>query len=93
MLVLDMGKEGPEVSKIKVFQKVPESAYKDMFENPNTFQDAWNHPDPWQKTRWQEAILKEFKKMEIHKVWKKFTKSDMPKTRRCVKCKWIFEKK
>ena len=46
MLVSDIGKEGPEVSKIKDFHKVPESAYKDMFENPNTFQEAWNHFDP-----------------------------------------------
>ena len=37
--------------------------------------------------------LKEFEKMEKHKVWKKMTKANMPKDRRCVKCKWIFEVK
>ena len=65
--------------------------YKDMFENPKTFQEAWNHPDPFQRKKWREAILKEFKKMNDNKVWRKIKRHQMPKNRRCVKHKWIFE--
>ena len=37
---------------------VDPSKYKDMFENPKTFDEAWNHPDPFQRMKWREAILK-----------------------------------
>ena len=80
-----------EVSKIKNFDTIPQSAWKDIFENPSNYDEAWNHPDPWQREKWREAILLEFKKMEDHKVWKKIPRTQMPKNRRCVKCKWIFE--
>ena len=64
--------QGPEtekvVSKIKEFEKIPRSAWKDMFDNPTTYDEAWNHPDPWQRKKWREAITLEFKKMNDHKV-------------------------
>jgi hypothetical protein len=70
---------------------IPQSAWKDIFENPSNYEEAWNHPDPWQREKWREAILLKFKKMEDHKVWKKIPRAQMPKNCRCVKCKWIFE--
>jgi hypothetical protein len=30
------------------------------FEEPKTFQEAWHHPDKYQRKKWQEAIRKEF---------------------------------
>ena len=73
------------------YSKVDPSKYKEIFENPESFDKAWNHPEPFQQQKWRAAILKEFVKMERNKVWRKFRKSDIPTGRRCVKHKWVFE--
>ena len=65
--------------------------YKDVFEAPSKFQDAWNHTDPFQRQQWRDAIKKEFDKMKNLGVWKKIKRSKMPKGRRCVKHKWVLE--
>ena len=54
------------------------------------FDEAWNHPDPFQRNKWKEAIQKEFKKMNEQGVWRKINRSEMPPGRRCVKHKWVF---
>jgi hypothetical protein len=33
------------------------------YEEPNSFQEAWDHEDPLQRTQWREAIHKEFRNM------------------------------
>ena len=43
--------------------KIDPSKYKDMFENPPTFEKAWNHPEPFQHSKWRAATNKEFSKM------------------------------
>ena len=73
------------------YSTVDPSKYKDIFENPKTFEDAWDHPDPFQREKWREAILKEFAKMERCKVWRKVKRSDIPLGKRCVKHKWVFQ--
>ena len=65
--------------------------YKDAFENPENYHDAWYHADPFQRTKWRTAIDLEFRKMSDHDVWRKVPRSRMPPDRRCVKSKWIFE--
>ena len=72
-------------------KKVDPAKYKDMFDNPTTFDEAWNHPCPFQRRKWREAIMKEFSKMELNKVWKKVKRSSILEGRRCVKHKWVFE--
>ena len=72
-------------------EKIPPTVYRDLFTAPNKFEEAWNHPDPWQRLKWRAAITKEFDKMESQKVWKVIKRSEMPKGRRCVKHKWVFE--
>jgi hypothetical protein len=67
------------------------SQYKDKFEVPESFEEAWNHPDPFQRKRWREAIEKEFAKMDQRKVWRKIKRSEMEKGRRCVKHKWVLD--
>jgi len=37
-----------------------EAAYKQIPIEPTTFQEAYDHPDPEQCTKWREAIKKEF---------------------------------
>ena len=67
------------------------SQYKDKFDKPESFEAAWDHPDPFQRSKWREAINKEFRKMEERKVWRKIKRSEMEKGRRCVKHKWVLE--
>ena len=52
---------------------------------------TWNHHDEFQKKKWREAIMKEFDKMELNKVWTKVKRSQIPEGRRCVKHKWVLE--
>ena len=64
--------------------------YKDIFQDPFTFNEVYNHPDPFQRAKWREAIKKEFDKMEEQNVWNKIKRSKMPSDRRCVKHKWVL---
>jgi len=73
------------------YSKVDPSKYKDIFENPATFEEAWFHPCPFQRKKWREAITKELTKMTQMKVWTKIKRSTMPPNRRCVKYKWVLE--
>ena len=67
------------------------STFKDKFEVPNSFDEAWNHPDPFQRERWREGIRKEFTKMNQKQVWRKIKRESMEPGRRCVKHKWVFD--
>ena len=73
------------------YSKVDPSRYKDIFESPTTFEEAWFHPCPFQRKMWREAITKELTKMTQMKVWTKIKRSMMPPNRRCVKYKWVLE--
>ena len=74
------------------YDELDPSQYKDVFEDvPTKFHDAWDHPEPFQRKKWREAIEKEFSKMDSKKVWKKVKRSTIPHGRRCVKHKWVFE--
>ena len=67
------------------------SKFKDIYDNPRTYDEAWNHEDEFQRNRWREAITKELTKMEEKGVWRKINRSEMEEGRRCVKHKWVFE--
>jgi hypothetical protein len=54
------------------------SQYKDIFDVPNSFEQAWNHQDPFQRRLWQTAINKEFKTMEDHQVWDLIDRQKIP---------------
>jgi hypothetical protein len=75
----------------KDYEHLKPEQYKDVFEAPRTFDEAWNHPDEFQRKKWREAINKEFAKMEQKKVWRKIKRKDMEPGRRCVKHKWVLE--
>ena len=76
---------------VKDTEKVSSTISTWSNKEPKTFEEAWNHPDPVQRARWRQAILKEFGDMKSRKVWKVMKRKDMPKNRRCVKCKWVFK--
>jgi hypothetical protein len=56
-----------------------------------TFEEAWNHNDPWTEEKSQEAINKEFEEMKKKGVWEVMKKEDITQDRRTIKCKWIFK--
>ena len=37
-------------------------------DEPKTFDQAWNHPNPKDQKLWREAINKEFRDMESHHI-------------------------
>ena len=61
------------------------------YEEPKTYEQAWNHQDPVQRKKWREAIVKERGDMETRVVWKRVKRSNIPSNKRCVKCKWVFK--
>ena len=67
------------------------SSYKDTYKIPTKFQEAWHHPDPYQREKWRTATRTEFNKMRTMVVWRKVKRSTMPKERRCVKNRWVFD--
>ena len=62
-------------------------------EKPETFEEAYYHPDLKFRLRWRIAIKKEFRDMNSRKVWEMMTKKDIPENRKCIKCKWVFDVK
>ena len=72
-------------------QDLDPSKYKDTFEVPKNYSEAWNHPDKFQRDKWREAINTEFERMNNRGVWEKINKSDMEPGRRCVKHKWVMD--
>jgi hypothetical protein len=90
-------KQGRELEKdntamiILDYDKIDPKKYRDMFEVPNNFNDAWYNKCHWQRKRWQEAITNETTKMKQQIVWKFVKKSTMKKGRNCIKCKWVFD--
>ena len=58
---------------------------------PKSYKEAWDHPDPKMRAQWRKAFQKELGSMEKQKVWKVIKKKDMPKGRRCVRSKWVFD--
>ncbi len=67
------------------------SKYKDEFTVPMTYDEAWNHPDPFQRSLWREAIRKELKKMGDRGVWKPFKVKDIPRNKRLIQNKWVLD--
>jgi hypothetical protein len=65
--------------------------YREIFNVPINYNDAWNNNCKWQQQRWREAINKERNKMTQNKVWKNEKKSNMEKGRKSIKCKWVFD--
>ena len=60
----------------------------DLVKDPESFEDAFNHPEFDKKIKWRHAILKEFEEMKSRE---KFKKSEIPNGRNCIKNKWIFK--
>jgi len=55
-----------------------EEAFEQKLIEPTTFDEAFHHPDPVQRTKWHDAIHKEFRDMTNQGVWQK-VKCSIPK--------------
>jgi hypothetical protein len=53
----------------------------DLVKDPESFDEAYNHPEADKKIMWCRAISKEFEEMEAKGVWEKFLKSEIPNGR------------
>ena len=59
---------------------------------PTSYNEAWNHPDRRFRERWKIGIKKELKSLvDVRKVWRVVKRASIPKGRRLVKSKWIFD--
>jgi hypothetical protein len=43
----------------------------DKLIEPKKYQEAWHHHEKYQPKKWRKAVIKEFRDMVTHKVWKK----------------------
>jgi Reverse transcriptase (RNA-dependent DNA polymerase) len=76
---------------VLAYDNIKPIKYKDLFDVPLTFEQAWNHPCPWQHQRQRASILLELAKMRRMCVWKKVKRSVIPQGRKCIKNKWVFD--
>jgi hypothetical protein len=65
----------------------------DLVKDPESFDEACNHPEAHNKVLWHHAIPKEFEEMKAKGVWEKFQKSDIPNRQNCIINKWVFKTK
>jgi hypothetical protein len=56
---------------MRAYNKLSLAEYKHIFDVPVKVGEAWDHPDPWQRAKWQSCIHAEFAKMNKNKVWQK----------------------
>ena len=66
------------------------SAMSDPSE-PQTFQQAWWHPDLETREKWCDGTRLEFNKMNSMGVWRKVGSTSIPNGRRLVGCHWVFK--
>jgi hypothetical protein len=67
------------------------TSYKDVYDIPHNFSQAWNHPQKWQRSKWRAAVKLELDKMAQYEVWQVVQIQRIPVNCRCVKHKWIFD--
>ncbi len=60
-------------------------------DEPQSFEEAYNHPDKAQREKWRNAIKRDFHDINKRGDWRIIKKSKIPADRRCVKFKWIFK--
>ena len=57
-----------------------------------TFDEAWNHPNDYERMKWREAIRKEIRDIIKRGVWRNVKKNNIPENRRLIGNKWVFKK-
>jgi hypothetical protein len=62
------------------------------YDEPETFVEAWNHPNSDERNGWRQAIKKEFNDMNSKNVWQKVKRENIPHNKRLIGNKWVFKK-
>jgi hypothetical protein len=63
----------------------------DYLKEPETFEDAYYHPNFEERMKWRESISKEFNETKEKGVHEKICKSELPNGHTCIKNKWAFK--
>lgn len=61
--------------------------------DPETFSEAWDHPNSIIRKKWRTAISDEISTMIKKKVWDPIEKKDLPSDKRPLTMKWVFKEK
>jgi hypothetical protein len=62
-----------------------------FLKEPDTFEDAYYHPNFLKRMKWREAISKEFDDMKENGLYETICKSELPNGHTCIKNKWVFK--
>jgi hypothetical protein len=62
-------------------------------DTPQTFEEAWWHPDEEKRKKWREAIRLEFRQMIKLQVWRRKGLNSIPNGRKGIGMKWVFKEK
>ena len=65
----------------------------DEYDNPSTFDEAWDHKIDVERKCWRDAIKKEFSDMIRRGVWRHTKRDQIPSDRRLIGNKWVFKRK
>ena len=64
---------------------------EEIKQEPETFQEAWYHPNPQIWENWRQAIRLKFRQMIKNMVWTCKGISILPEGRKGIDCKWVFK--
>ena len=56
-----------------------------------SFKDLWYCEDETSRTKWREAITKEFRKMILNRVWRRTQRKHIGENRKLIGNRWVFE--
>ena len=62
----------------------------ESYNNPDIFQEVWNHPYEEEREHWRTAIKEDFNDMTKREVWRKANVKEIPIDRRLIGSKWVF---
>jgi hypothetical protein len=71
--------------------KIAPTSYKDFYDIPHNFSQAWDHPQEWKRSKRRAAVKLELDRMAQYELWQVVQRNRIPVNRRCVKHKWIFD--
>ena len=54
------------------------------YDNPDTCNEAWEHPNTKEREYWRDAVRKEFNDMIQRKVWRDTSIDDIPEDRKLI---------
>ena len=65
----------------------------DIYEDPNNFSSAWDHPNSTERVNWRLAIEDEIKTMIEKNVFELVDREKIPSNQKPILTKWVFKRK